>query len=667
MKKKIIKVCLLLILLVTAFFDIYMRIEYEDGLVSYLGKSHELTESERVWLREHGPIVYGSDQNSPPLRYLDENSGQFKGMVVDYLRALSIELGVEIEFKPLVWEDALIALETGESDISDMYPSEQRAEVYLFSDPIYNQKSIILTRSDETQILSTSDLSGKIVAVQKGDYALDYLRSNTTESTFIYTDDYKESIALLVQGTVQAVVGDEPVMNYFVDEMGAKENSRIVEMPLFEMESVLAVPKSEEMLVSILNKGIYNLKKKETMEKIYQKWYGISAPFIKERFTEKIALFAGAVFIGIVLLGYLLYSWNRLLVIEVDKRTNELNTSRRNLQTTFDSLKHLMIVLDRDGSIINVNRAYSAATRDNTPVLMEFENIKQIIDNTFEDGKSHQEELTLQNKIYEIETYPMEERGGEVSRILVMAKDVTSVRISEQKLLQSNKMTAVGQLAAGVAHEIRNPLGTIRNFTYILKNDLTKDEKKRDKSIEIIETSVEKASRIIDNLLNFSSISGDDFEMTNLHAFVSDILSLEHKLMSRQNIVSSFECAEDLNCIINRESMKHIIINLISNAVDAMPDGGGLAISCKKSSGQLMIECADTGTGIDEENLENIFNPFFTTKQRSGGTGLGLYLTYNEVKKLDGDITVDSVLGEGTAFTVLLPIERGGNFEHFSG
>ncbi len=655
MRKKILSVSMVMLIFLAIFMDVYLRIEYDHGLFTYFERSPGLTQEERHWLEKHGPIIYGADQSAPPLRYHDKKSGQFKGIVVDYLRALSIELGVEFNFVPYVWEDALDALASGESDICDMYPSDKRSEVYLFTDTIYNQKSIILTRSHEADIQSVRDLNGRLVAVQKGDYASDFIRNQSVDAVIVYTDDYKESIALLLDRRVDAVVGDEPVITYFMDELGVKESCRIVDKPLFELESVLAVNGTDQMLVSILNKGIYNLKRKETMEKIYQKWYGISAPFIKEKYTEKLIFFLIAIGVIVLMFAYLFYSWNRLLVHEVNKRTSELNRSKKNLQTTFNSLKHLMVVIDKENGIVSRNVAYSNTYPKPSESFLNDKSVCDIMDKTFISGKGRQLELSIDHKIFEIETYPLEEEGGLVYRILVMAKDVTRIRLTEREMLQSNKMKAVGHLAAGIAHEIRNPLGTIRNFAYILKNDLTKDSARREQSLDIIVNSVEKAGNIIENLLNFSRISGDDYEMTNMHDFINGILSLEHNLMNKQHIKTSYECDRDLTYSINRESMKHIIINFISNALDAMPDGGNLSLKCTLTLRGLEVVCTDTGIGMDSNQIENIFNPFYTTKQKSGGTGLGLYLIYNEVQKLDGLIEVESKLGQGTTMRVVLP------------
>lgn len=667
MKRRMIYVTIILTLLMLIFINSYLKIEYDISLFENFVRSNKITEEEREWLVNHGSIIYGADQNAPPLRYVDEESKQYQGVVVDYIRALSIELGTEIKVEPLVWHQALESLAIGQTDICDMYPSEQRAKNYLFSDPIYNQRGIILVAKDEDEIFHYRDLKDKTVAAQKGDYAIEFLDSKVSNINYIFTSDYYNAIMLLQEGKVNAVIGDEPVISHFIEKLNLKDDFRILDNPMYEKESVFAVPKSEKILLNILNKGIYNLNKKKTMIKIQQKWFGISAPFIKEETSKKIRLVILIFITLIILVLYLSYSWNKILKKEVEKRTEELYVSRNDLETTFDGLTHLMIVVNKDYNIVNVNKSFCRLMKSNKkeligkncrefPAILYLNQNINILEKTFAHGKHHQNEFNYGEKIFEMSTFPLEDKMSSVHRVLIMIKDITKVRISEQQLLHSNKMAAIGQLAAGVAHEIRNPLGLIRNYCYILKNNISKNEKKTEKSISVIEASVEKASRIIDNLLNFSRISSDNWEKVNIRKLIDSIIKLEYKVMERQNIRQEIECDSDVVCYTNQESIKHILINLISNAIDAMPNGGLLKIGCNKRNNSLLFTCSDTGMGIGKKDLENIFNPFFTTKPPGKGTGLGLYIIYNEVQKFGGKIKVASNLGEGTTFYISLPL-----------
>jgi len=672
LKKRIFYLSFFFLLISLVFINEYLGAEYNMNLYEFFRNSNSLTVEERAWLDKHGPIIYGSDNNAPPLRYVDPVSGQYRGIVIDYLSALSIELGTEIKTKPMVWDDALQSLAAGETDICDMYPSDIRSKVYLFSDPIYYQRGIILVPKDNNDISSYEDLRYKQVAAQRGDYVLEFLNSHTKDVKYKLTPDYLEAIKLLQKGEVDAVVGDEPVISYFIEMMDIKEDFMILDKPLYERESVLSVPKSEKILLSIINKGIYNLNKKDTIRKIQQKWFGISTPITKNNSSEKMSLIISFLIVNIMIASHLFYSWNKELKSEVEKRTEELYISRNDLQTTFDGLTHLMIVLNRDCTIANVNQSFCKLMEiDNENVigkscfecfkLLDKEGNDCIIRRTFATNTHHYKEIEYKNKLYEVTSFPLEDKQGITNRVLIMMKDVKQIRISEQQILHSNKMAAVGQLAAGVAHEIRNPLGIIRNSTYLLKKNMNSNPQIANRSIEMIENSVERASSIIDNLLNFSRLSSDNFSEVNMLEFIKSIIELNRKAMMKQNIIENLVCDPFLKCYINVEALKHILINLVSNAIDAMPDGGSLTIECHADEEIVNISCTDTGFGIDEKDFDKIFNPFYTTKEPGKGTGLGLFIAYDEVQKIGGDIRVSSSINAGTTFTVSLPLKEDQN------
>ena len=232
-------------------------------------------------------------------------------------------------------------------------------------------------------------------------------------------------------------------------------------------------------------------------------------------------------------------------------------------------------------------------------------------------------------------------------------------------------MAAIGELASGIAHEIRNPLGIIRTHSFIMKSNPDISDNNL-KSLEFIDNSVERASNIIDNLLNFSKISGEEKENTNIKTFVENIVSLENKLLTKRNIDLEINCNPYTIVSINQEAMKHIIINLLSNATDALCvyDVEGnyiqnvnespkitITISVNKDDKYLKIDFTDNGIGIKKEDAEQIFNPFFTTKGPNKGTGLGLYIIYNEINKLNGKIWVNSEVGKYTTFSLSIPID----------
>lgn len=665
-KTKNIIILLIICFSAVIFLNKLVENKYNTNLITYIQESEPLTYAEKEWLKQN-PIIYGADNNSPPLRYVDEETGQYKGTSIDIIQALSVEIGVEIKYKPFIFKDAFTNLDKGHISMCDMFPSPERSKKYLFTDSFYNLRGVILVPKQNNKVKSYLDLSGLRVAVPDEDYAIEFLNSKNVSVKYTYTKNIQEAVKLLVSGQVDSVVGDEPVISYFINKMNIKDSYKIIDTPLYQKGVVLATTKSNGILVNILNKGILSIKKKNVAEKIQQKWFGISAPISIEGVSNEIFVFIGLLLSLIFLIIYFMYYWNNRLKEEVMRQTEELYISKNDLQTTFDGLSYFMIVIDKDCIISNVNKAFCefwGLSRDKV-IGANCNLFKGLICSncnnccnrqTFIDGISKKYDISYNDRLFSVDTFPIEDKNEKVIKTLLVIKDVTEMKITEKQLLQADKMVAVGQLAAGVAHEIRNPLGLIRSYIYVLKGQINEENERIKKCINVIETSVDRASNIIDNLLNFSRMSNDSKEKVDIKEFTQGILSLEMKILESHNIILKQVYEDNMFYYTNIESMKHILINIISNAIDAMPNGGTLTVKCSKSDERLVYEISDTGDGIKEEDLNNIFHPFFTTKPPGKGTGLGLYIAYNEVEKYGGKIKVLSNYDKGSTFIVILPI-----------
>jgi signal transduction histidine kinase/CheY-like chemotaxis protein len=232
------------------------------------------------------------------------------------------------------------------------------------------------------------------------------------------------------------------------------------------------------------------------------------------------------------------------------------------------------------------------------------------------------------------------------------------LRAAQERLLQSEKLASIGQLAAGVAHEINNPMGVILGFAQGIVKTLPEDDSLR-KPLTTIEKESLRCKRIVQNLLDFARYSEPAPQLTHINELIDTSCDLVKHQISLQNVrlVKGYDLA--LPAIMaDPNQLQQVFINIMLNAYQAMPDGGTLHITTKTVGSELQVIFADTGTGIPPENIQNIFDPFFTTKEVGEGTGLGLSVSYGIIKAHGGDIEVESQVGKGTTFVIKLPLDK---------
>ncbi|HEL4470937.1 TPA: transporter substrate-binding domain-containing protein [Clostridioides difficile] len=658
-KKKIVIIGIIYsFLVVFSLTNMYVNMEYNLNVFEYIKKSLPFTEEEKKWLEKHKNLIYSSDQSSPHLRYKGKEDGQYKGIIVDLINSLSIQIGRDFYFKPNNWwKESFVNSIDDSIKFFDLIPSKERANKFIFTDPIYTLSANILKDKKSQDINSYMDLKGKTVAIPEGDYSINFLKQKIQDINILLTPDIKTGVNHLMSGKVDAVVGDEPVLRYYINNYGLSNKYSVLSNPIYTKKAVLAVPKQYEELVSILNKGIFKLQKNGVYKDLKKKWYStyneVDDILYERGIVPSIYLFIGIILISI----YVFYSYTYLLKIEIKRKTEQVIENKKTLEATFNSITDIIMLVDENNNIVESNKVlYDFMGEMSYKIADLISMIKGVIENTFSENTNKTSEIEIHNKILKINTFPVEYKKNNTEYIVVLIKDITNDKIVEAKLLRENKMISIGQLASGVAHEIRNPLGIIRNNCYLLKDNVTMEEV--NDCVKSIESNVDRASNIITNLLNFARISDDNLEHINIRNFIENIVKLQYKMLQLKNVEIKIDCEHNLVCYINGESLKHVFINLISNSIDAIHQDGKIIIYCYEKNYCLFIDFKDNGEGIKEDALKDIFNPFYTTKPIGEGTGLGLYITYNEIKKNNGDISVESKLGVGTCFHIKIPLNK---------
>jgi two-component system NtrC family sensor kinase len=359
------------------------------------------------------------------------------------------------------------------------------------------------------------------------------------------------------------------------------------------------------------------------------------------------------------------------ITIESLQNTQRLLQSKELLQSVFDGITDVMVLLDRDLRIKMVNKAYlkrygvtmeevvdQPCGEHHAGRVCPFSccNVEKVI-------RSMTEEVTgSDGDIFLVHYYPILDDRGEVENIIRYARDVTAQKRVEQKIQQTERMVAMGQLAAGVAHEINNPLGVILCYADLLKRQL-EDSPEGLQDLAVIEKHAMSCQRIVSDLLKFARWKETERQLTPLNRTLEEVVQMVSHQFRQHHVEIELHLAEDVPPLsIDVDKMKQVYLNLFMNARQAIKDGGKIRVSSRylEQERQVQIVFWDNGSGISPQIRERIFDPFFSTKKTGEGTGLGLSVSYGIVRDHGGEIQVDSEPGRWSQFTIVLPLENRG-------
>ena len=363
---------------------------------------------------------------------------------------------------------------------------------------------------------------------------------------------------------------------------------------------------------------------------------------------------------------------NGRLYRQLRMKADELERMREFSENILESLNDGLAVVNRDDRIVRWNRRleelYGVRHEDAVARRLDdvfssgfFEVLRSARGESTEGGAFYRVPLTTRHEpprrlLVNVATTPLRESDGAVAGTIVIVEDISTRVQLEEQLQISEKMASIGLLAAGVAHEVNTPLTGISSFTQMLLQGAQPDDPKT-KVLEKIERQTFRAAKIVNGLLNLARPAQTDAGPVEVNAVVNDVLSLlEHQLRTgriqvRKELTTAAPVAQGIEY-----KLQQVFLNLFLNARDAMPRGGWLTIVTRVDGDSAVVEIADTGSGIPPDQMSRIYDPFFTTKDIGKGTGLGLSITYGIVQEHGGTITCDSSVGQGTRFTLTLPL-----------
>ena len=367
---------------------------------------------------------------------------------------------------------------------------------------------------------------------------------------------------------------------------------------------------------------------------------------------------------------------NALLYHSLEDKADQLTQLKAYSENVVESITVGVLVISPEGEITVWNDAMEnlygleraeALGRDVSEVLSPdlVEVLLEVlpadrwtVENAVRLHKTHLLTKRGQSRLVNMTLSPFVLQGDIVTGTLIVFDDVTDKVQLESQLLQAEKLSSIGLLAAGIAHEINTPLTGICSYAQLLLKDISAGDPRRE-LLEKIEHQGFRASNIVDNLLKFARVRDSDLQEVNLNGLIMESLSLLDHQFRKTGVHIDLDLDPTLpHTWANGGKLQQVFMNILLNAKDAMPQGGKLGVKTTREDSQLVVIIQDSGGGISDEHIQRIYDPFFTTKEVGKGTGLGLSISYGIVQEHSGRISVESPPGKGTTFRLQLPTKR---------
>ncbi len=364
-----------------------------------------------------------------------------------------------------------------------------------------------------------------------------------------------------------------------------------------------------------------------------------------------------------------------LLVSDLNKREKEAHELTERLNRITDNLQEIVFETNEKGQIIFLNQAWKQMTGYDideclgTMYNQYFDQEERVVKHLLSVIKEHKDagrvELQLLHKegkkvwgdvhykLYFDEQHQFTGGIGTVADITKQKQAKLELEKSNQQLqMQAQKLAVAGQIAAGIAHEVRNPLTSVNGFLQLMKTQYPE----RTDYFDIIFSEIKRIDFVLSELLVLAKPQSVNFQEVRLHELLEQVITLlkTNAVLSNIDLKQPFKKQDAGAILADANQMKQLFINLIKNAIEAMPEGGSIYISTEKVMNEWKITIQDEGKGMSEENIQKIYDPFFSTKKE--GTGLGLTICATILKDHHGRMEVSSELGKGTAFHIYLPV-----------
>ena len=607
-----------------------------------------LTDAEQNYLKKKQIITFVSQSHYAPFEFV-QSDGTHTGMCIELARWIAAEFGFKTKFVATSFSAAQNMIRNGDADIlTSFFYSQKRDQLFDFSQPIFHIPATIFVASDRPDIKGLNDLPGKKIAIQRGDYAEDFLKDKGVDFTVLHTDNFTTAADMVIRGKADAIIGDEQIVLYHLYSNNLTQKLKKVGKPLYVGDNSMAVSDGNRILIDILNKGIQHAKDSGILQSINKKWLGIQLNQ-KQSKLYQYRWSIGLIFFIVLSLLFTIWLWNVSLRREVRRRTKILSENEKFLDTVIEHIPNMVFVKKaEDLTFLRFNHAgerltgyrqeellgktvYDWQPKEQADIFFKQDkealNKVSLVDITEDTIQTrHQGERKLHTQ-----KIPILDEQGRPKYLLGIAEDITDRLVSEQKLLTALKEKET--LLKEVHHRVKNNMQVISSLLS-LQVDTIEDSAILDIFNEI-NGRVHAMALVHENLYqteSFENLSATDY----LHQLTAQLSSL---MEGRQaNIAYDINADDVIISMKDATPFGLIVTEIITNAIKyAFPErtSGTIKISLsRQKNGAFQLQISDNGIGFPAE-----FDP---QKATSLGMQLILELTQNQ---LEGNCQVDGTHG----------------------
>ena len=650
-----------------------------------------LTDSEKKWIKNNPKVKIAGPIFFPPFHYYNKK-GNPEGISADYINSILYSLGIE----PLIdknnsWSEVLEKAQNKKIDLIPCIAKTPKRESYLiFSRPYLSFPICIITRKNSSFIGGIKDLNSKTIAFVRNISTIDWLKKNNIDFTPYYVNTPLEGLKAVSFGKADAKIENLAAFSYFIEKYGLTNLKIAAPTPFKEYSLYMAVRKDLHILNQIINKTIIAIDPEQHTH-IRNKWLSVRYEY-GINITQVIILISIIILLSAISL-ILFYIWNRKLKKEISERERAeqaLRESEKRLKTAGNATYDLIYEWDvgsdslkwfgnidhflgfEDGEISrDINAWLNLIHPEDKPQLANAVELHRKL------TRPIQYEYRIKNSKGEYRYWkdhglPLLDDNGKPYLWIGVCSDKTEKIIAEnerkrleEQLQQSQKIEAIGTLAGGIAHDFNNMLGIILGNVSEALSSITEKEELYQILLDIQEGGIQ-AQSLTQQLLTFSKGGAPIKQLTDINQLIEESVGFVIR-GSKSNC--EFMLSENLpHAMVDPGQLNQSINNIVINAIQAMPEGGTLRIISKEmtltnktslpilSGNYIKISIIDQGSGIPDKDLSRIFDPFYTTKTK--GNGLGLSTTFSIIKRHNGHISAESVLGKGTTFHIYLPASK---------